>query len=195
MSSVADVQAALLRASGMYSDLTAEYLSDLKKGCGDCLPKNHKCLKRLRRALEFEVTKGIITPTAESLYTQLLLVLGTYQASAPPVTSYNLPFGYTTIAPTVSNILDFVLQFTKQVPIGSTEVNLNFTTASYGRYLIARVPTTEPIWTSWFNDIFSNSGDIPDETWTSTVNGAYRYYFTRVPVTLDMSNPSIKFNA
>ena len=193
MSSVADVQAALLRASGMYSDLTAEYLSDLKKGCGDCLPKNYKCLKRLRRALEFEVTKGIITPTAESLYTQLLLVLGTYQASAPPVTQYNLLFGYTNLQPTDANILDFALQFTKQVAIGALEITLNFTTASINNYLIARVPVGEPRWITWFNDVFSNSGNIPDEKWTSVTVGDYKYYYTRVPLSLDALNPTIKF--
>ena len=195
MSSVAEIQADIIRGKAMYSDLTAEYLSDLKKGCGDCLPTNYKCLKRHIRALEYQVTKGIVTPLAESLYQELLLILGNYQASAPPVTQYNLLFGYTSIQPTPGNMLDFALQFTKQIAIGATVVDLNFTTGSINSYLIARVPLGQPVWITWFNDVFSNSGSIPDEKWTTVDIGGYKYYYTRIPLSLNMLNPSIKFTA
>lgn len=74
---------------------------------------------------------------------------------------------------------------------GSDDISIPFPEAASEKYWVIKVPSSVPEKTTWFNTFF-NSGDIPDQVWQSSfVSGLYRYYVTRIPATLDFSQPVI----
>ena len=105
----------------------------------------------------------------------------------------NVPvsFGYSDIDP-LGNEDQFALQFTTQVDGDDNEYSLDLTNSSNLKYIIIKEPITEPLKTVWINTPIYNRGNIPDTVMrTSVVRGSFRYYVSRVPFILDLSNSSI----
>ena len=60
--------------------------------------------------------------------------------------------------------------------------------AADGYYHVTKVPTSQTAKTIWYNTGL-NQGTIPDSIYRSVyVSGSYRYYITRVPISLDTAN-------
>jgi len=71
------------RGNAYFSDLQAEYSSDLKKGC-DCIPTSYTCLKRILSALEKKVALDQYDDVAQGLIDKMIKIIGDYVILIPP---------------------------------------------------------------------------------------------------------------
>lgn len=65
----------LNRGKQYYSDLNEGFISDLKRGCDNCTPKQGSCLMRILTSLEFKST-GVYDDESQGLYNQMMEIIG-----------------------------------------------------------------------------------------------------------------------
>lgn len=187
MSSIAEIQATLVQAEGMYSVLNFQHISELQKGCDDCSPKNYDALRRLIKALSYEVTKGTVDDVTEVMYSQLLLIVGDYDA---PVTGI-IVFGYSLTDP-FGSVGSVTLPFVVSAASGSLQYSMTFPPQANLAYPVVREPSTEPLKTYYENTI-NNYGTMPDSKWRVEVMGSVRYYYGRTPFAFDAESMELTF--
>lgn len=66
----------ILLAKDYYSELNEGLISDLKKGCDDCAPKEMKCLMWLLIALNTKVDTGVYDEETQELYLKMMKIIG-----------------------------------------------------------------------------------------------------------------------
>lgn len=183
----------LIRGKAYFSDLNANNIAELFKGCscnGD--NKLSVCLARIVKSLQYRVDQAIYDDITDTLYTQMMLIIGDYQVSPPEPVNYGVSYGYSPVDYT-GNYENMIFQFTKQIPLGSTSISLNYTNPSAGNYLFFRVLTGQPIFNVWTIDI-DEHGVIPDIQWKAPVTfGLYDYYLSRQLVFLNPGNTTITY--
>lgn len=69
-----------------FCKLNAEYISELKKGCDGCFPKDYICLQEILRDLGYKVEQDNFDDVALTLYNKMMLIIGGV-AYVPPVLS------------------------------------------------------------------------------------------------------------
>lgn len=96
----------------------------------------------------------------------------------PPTDTYELVWGFGPIDP-FGNEESLFFQFGRENESGATVIPLDFTAASAGNYLYWRIPSNQPLFNKWDNNI-TNYGVIPDIIWRAKVAiGGYDYYLSR----------------
>lgn len=182
----------LIRGKAYFSDLNADNIKDLFNGCNCSCDKLSVCLARIVKSLQYRVDQNIYDAITDTLYNQMMLIIGDYQVSPPTPVNYGINYGYSPIDYT-GNYEAMIFQFTKQVALGSTSISLNYTTASVGNYLFFRVLTGQPVFNVWTIDIDEN-GVIPDIQWEAPVTfGLYDYYLSRQLIFLNPDRTTITY--
>lgn len=183
----------LIRGKAYFSDLNADNIKDLFNGCNcSCDNKLSVCLARIVKSLQYRVDQNVYDAITDTLYNQMMLIIGDYQVSPPTPVNYGINYGYSPIDYT-GNYSAIPFQFTKQVALGSTSISLNYTTASVGNYLFFRVLTGQPVFNVWTIDIDEN-GVIPDIQWEAPVTfGLYDYYLSRQLIFLNPGSTTITY--
>ncbi len=73
----------LERGKQYLSNLNAQYIEDLHKGC-DCMPLSFECLKRLLRALDFKNALDEYDDISIELIRKMIIIIGDYALETPP---------------------------------------------------------------------------------------------------------------
>lgn len=76
-----DVVTDVERGNAYYSNLQAEYSSDLKKGC-DCTPTSYTCLKRITSALDKKVALEQYDDISKGLVDKMIKIIGDFVPAA-----------------------------------------------------------------------------------------------------------------
>lgn len=74
------------RGQAYLSDLNAEVITDLKKGCSGCgcCGKSKVCLMRILSALDYKASVGDYDTISQVLYEKLIFIIGDYVIKIPP---------------------------------------------------------------------------------------------------------------
>lgn len=163
------------------SDLNATYITELKKGCDSCTPKNYSCLSRVLKSLDYKIEVDQYDVVAENLYKTLMIIIGGV-SYVPPVV-YDAIYTGTGIPTTQEQILLGVLT---PYTIGGNML-ANFENSSYLTNYLA-IPITAPVPTQYINQ--SNPFDTgpigsPSDLFGSfTEVGSFRVTITNYPIPL-----------
>lgn len=193
MATPEQIAADLLRGKAYFSELNAENIQDLKKGCNcGCDDKLSVCLARIVKGLQYRVDQNIYDDITNTLYTQMILIIGDYVPNPPEPIKYKADYGFSSIN-YFGNESNAVFQFNKFINLAATTINFNYTNASQGYYLYFRVPTGQPIFNNWSIDI-DEYGIIPDLQWRAKVSvSGYDYYLSRNIIFLNTNNTTITY--
>lgn len=72
------------RGEQYFSNLQAEYLADIKRGCNNCKPTAYTCLKRLLRALNAKNELDQYDDVSIVLIHKVVVIIGDYTLQVPP---------------------------------------------------------------------------------------------------------------
>lgn len=103
----------------------------------------------------------------------------------------NIEWGYFNSQPDTNDPGSIVFQFNKDVPVNSSEYDMDFTPNGNTKWLAFSEPDTEPVKTEWKSSDF-NYGDMPDQVWLAPiVESGRRYYISRRTVALGVGFETI----
>lgn len=191
MSTIGEINDALALARQVYSGLNADRITDLKRGCDDCVPVNYKCLKRLIKALEWEVSKGFVTDIAEKLLYCLLIIIG---GGTIPVPIGLIAYYGSLPTRTILNQTQIIASSqTEFISGGDVKIPWNVSDLSY---LWFAIPVGESI-KNYFTDLSnplnqSSIGTDEDLFGAPTVVGVYNFYITNYLSSYLVANPAIR---
>ncbi len=179
----------LERGEQYYSNLTAEYLTDLKNGCSG-LPLSFECLKRLLRALNYKNNLDEYDDIAEGLIYKMQVIIGGYKLVVPLVgywwsSDTNAPLTEGQILAT--NPFNFTAGGSMTVPFRVLPPNYKFINVAY--------PSSQATRTAYVNSADSEDngslGGGGDLMGAAIVTGAFKQqngnYVTQVSSDLILS--------
>lgn len=193
MATQAEILEVLKQGQAKYSTDQATKLGKLKAGCTTCGCKDAStCISAALQGLQYQVDQEIYNGTTDTLYAAVLGYLGNDYIPVPPGMKIAY-WGFFDNDPS-GNLAGLILQFSEEFDAPATLLALDFSSAANGKYLVVKMPVTNPPFTGYTYDI-NNSGSIPDLAFDIQTIDDYTYIFTRNPYNFNVGGATITFNS